>query len=287
MSARVFDDTACQLGEGVLWHPGRGGLFWFDIERKSLYFKGDGPVQVWRFADHVSAAGWLDRDQLLVASASALLRFDLVSGTSEPICALEADNPITRSNDGRADPWGGFWIGTMGRNAQKDAGAIYRYFRGELRRLYAPLTIPNAICFSPDRRFGYFADTAQATVWRQALNATDGWPVGEAEVFLDFTGTGINPDGAVCDAQGDFWNAQWGAARLARYSPDGKLVQEIALPTDHITCPGFGGPDLRTLYATSALQGLSAAKRAIQPDAGKTFCIDVQTPGQKEHQVVL
>jgi len=175
----------------------------------------------------------------------------------------------------------------MGRNAQKDAGAIYRYFRGELRLLYAPLTIPNAICFSPNRRFGYFADTAQATVWRQALNATDGWPVGEAEVFLDFTGSGINPDGAVCDAQGDFWNAQWGAARLARYSPDGKLVQEIALPSDHITCPGFGGPDLRRLFATSALQGLSAARRAAQPDAGKTFCIDVQTPGQKEHQVVL
>ncbi len=287
MSARIFDNTACQLGEGALWHPGRGGLFWFDIERKSLYFRRNGPAQVWKFAEHISAAGWIDRDHLLVASASALLRLDLISGNSEPICTLEADNPITRSNDGRADPWGGFWIGTMGRNAEVGAGAIYRYHRGELRQLYAPLTIPNAICFSPDRRFGYFADTAQATVWRQALNATDGWPQGEAEVFLDFTGTGINPDGAVCDAQGDFWNAQWGAARLARYSPDGKLVQEIALPTDHITCPGFGGEDLRTLYATSALQGLSAAKRAAQPEAGKTFCIDVQTPGQKEHQVVL
>jgi sugar lactone lactonase YvrE len=287
MSARVFDDTACQLGEGVLWHPGIATLFWVDIERKTLYSNDNDATTSRKFTEHVSAAGWIDRDHLLLASASALLRLDLVSGVSEPICALEADNPITRSNDGRADPWGGFWISTMGRNAEVGAGAIYRYYRGALRQLYAPLTIPNAICFSPDRRFGYFADTAQAKVWRQPLNPSDGWPVGEPETFLDFTGTGINPDGAVCDAQGYFWNAQWGAARLARYGPDGVFEREIALPTDHITCPGFGGPDLRTLYATSALQGLNAAKRAAQPDAGKTFCIDVQTPGQKEHQVVL
>ena len=287
MNARIFDQTTCQLGEGPLWHPARQELFWFDIVAKKLYRRHGDRVQDWKFGENVSAAGWLDADTLLVASASALLRFDITTGVSEVVQSLEADNPLTRSNDGRADPWGGFWIGTMGKNAEPDAGAIYRYFRGELRQLFAPLTIPNAICFSPDRQFGYFADTRQALVWRQALNPTDGWPTGAADIYLDFRGKNIHPDGAVCDSQGYFWNAQWGSARLARYAPDGAFYCEIILPTDNITCPAFGGPDLRTLYATSARQGLSADARAAQPDAGKTFAIGVEIGGQAEHQVVL
>lgn len=287
MSVRIFDQTPCRLGEGPLWHPLRQELFWLDIMAKKLYRRHGNEVQSWRFPENVSAAGWVDRDTLLVASASALLLFDILTGASEVIHQLEHDNPVTRSNDGRADPWGGFWIGTMGKNAQADAGAIYRCYRGELRQLYAPITISNAICFSPDRRFGYFADTAQATVWRQALNELDGWPVGEAQVFLDFKSAGIRPDGAVCDSEGYFWNAHWGAARLARYTADGIFDREIKLPTDNITCPAFGGPDLRTLYATSARQGLNADQRAAQIDAGKTFRAAVDIPGQTEHQIVL
>jgi sugar lactone lactonase YvrE len=287
MSALIFDQTECQLGEGPLWHPQRQELFWFDIMAKKLYRRRGDRVQHWRFGKNVSAAGWLDRDTLLVASASALLRFDITTGVREVVQSLEADNPLTRSNDGRADPWGGFWIGTMGKNAEVDAGAIYRYFRGELRQLYAPITIPNAICFSPDQQFGYFSDTRRAIVWRQALNERDGWPVGDAQIHLDFKAAGLRPDGAVCDSQGYFWNAQWGSARLARYSPDGTFEREIILPTDNITCPAFGGPDLRTLYATSARQGLSKGARAAQPDAGKTFAVGVEIGGQAEHQVVL
>jgi len=208
-------------------------------------------------------------------------------GASEVLCPLEADNPVTRSNDGRADPWGGFWIGTMGHNLEPDAGAIYRYYQGELRRLYTPITVPNAICFSPDRRFGYFADTVKSKVWRQPLNPADGWPQGDPEVFLDFTDAGIFPDGAVCDSAGYFVNAQWGAARVARYSPGGAFDSEFPLPTDHITCPGFGGADLRRMFVTSAMQGLSEQHLDRQPEAGKTFSFEVETPGQTEHQVIL
>lgn len=287
MSVQIVDAPSCRLGEGPLWHPLRNELFWFDILNNTLYARKGDVTRSWKFEEYVSAAGWLDHDTLLVASASALLRFDLTSGNKTLVCDLEANNPVTRSNDGRADPWGGFWIGTMGINAEKGAGAIYRYYRGELRQLFAPICISNAICFSPDRRFGYFADTASAMVWRQALNENDGWPLGEPEVFLDFTSAGINPDGAVCDSQGFFWNAQWGSARLARYSPDGRFDYAIDLPTDNITCPAFGGDGLRTLYATSATEGLNPAKTARQADAGKIFETRVAVAGQAEHQVIL
>jgi len=287
MNAKIFDNTRCELGEGPLWHPLREELFWFDIMGKTLFCRGTDIAKSWKFAEHVSAAGWIDKHTLLIASETALLRFEIETGKSEIVHPLEADNPITRSNDGRADPWGGFWIGTMGKNAEHEAGSIYRLFQGELRVLYPRITISNAICFSPDGRFAYFTDTALSIIWRQSLDEKDGWPLDEPEVFVDFTNTGINPDGAVCDSEGYFWNAQWGASRLARYSPDGEMVKEIRLPTDNITCPSFGGTDFKTLFATSASQGLSHEQIESQIHAGKTFVSDVDVSGQIENRVLI
>lgn len=287
MTVTVFDDTPCKLGEGPLWHPERGQLYWFDITGNALHTRVNDTAKSWQFDEHVSAAGWIDRDTILIASETALQTFDLETGRSEFVCALESDNPVTRSNDGRADPYGGFWIGTMGLHAEIGAGAIYRYYKGELRRLFASVTIPNSICFSPDRRFAYFADTVEKKIWRQALDEENGWPKGDTDVFIDFAGTGINPDGSVCDAEGYLWNAQWGAGRVVRYSPAGEMVSEIALPTNHITCPAFGGEDMRALFATSASDGLTEEQRANQPDAGKTFVTTVEVSGMPEPQVTL
>jgi len=140
----VFDSGVCSLGEGALWHPTRNQFFWFDINNNALFSQEEGTRIRWDFDAHVTAAGWVNEDQLMIAHETSLLLFNLKSRESEKIVDLEAYDPITRSNDGRADPWGGFWIGTMGKKLEKDAGAIYRYYRGELRTLYTPWTIPNA-----------------------------------------------------------------------------------------------------------------------------------------------
>ena len=223
----VFDDRACELGEGPLWHPERQQLFWFDIIGKRLLTRADDRQDSWTFDEHVSAAGWVDRDTLLVASETGLWRFGVADGDRELIVALEADNPVTRSNDGRADPWGGFWIGTMGKNAEKSAGAIYRYYRGELRQLVPDITISNAICFAPDRSCAYYTDTPTRRIMRWVLDAETGWPVGEAQAFLDLNDAGLNPDGAVVDAGGNLWIAQWGASRVVAYAPDGQFVRDV------------------------------------------------------------
>jgi len=171
----------------------------------------DGAALEWSFEEHVSAAGWVDDDTLLIASETGLGLFDIATGRQQRLAALEAETSVTRSNDGRADPWGGFWIGTMGKAAEPGAGAIYRYFRGEIRRVFDRITIPNAICFSPDGDWLYFTDTPRRTIWRQRLRDADGWPAPEApESFVDLTGAGLNPDGAVVDRDGRLWNAQWG-----------------------------------------------------------------------------
>jgi len=211
--AEVFDDHQCSLGEGPLWHSGRQSLFWFDIDNKVLFEKDlEGQRREYRFDRTVSAAGIIDESQLLIASERDLFVFDLESNEQRSLCELEAENDTTRSNDGRADPCGGFWVGTMGYNAEPNAGAIYRYYKGELRMLYPEVTISNSICFSPDRKTAYFTDSVVKVIRRVALDA-EGWPAGEPTDFVDLSGEDFAPDGSVVDAQGRLWSAQWGASQ--------------------------------------------------------------------------
>lgn len=283
----VFDDRVCALGEGPLWHPERQQLFWFDILGKRLLTRDGADVMEWHFDEHVSAAGWVDRDALLMASGTGLWKFTISTGARVLVCPLEANNPVTRSNDGRADPWGGFWIGTMGKNAEPDAGAIYRYFNGELRKMFADITISNAISFSPDKSCAYFCDTVTGCVMKQALEAASGWPEGNAEKFLDLSPEGLNPDGAVVDVDGTLWVAQWGASRVAAYDKTGRFQRAISFPAEQISCPAFGGEDCSTLFCTSAAVGLSTHTKHEEPRNGMTFATKISFSGQAEHKVIL
>ena len=282
MTVTIFDETQCALGEGPLWHPLREQFFWFDINEKQLLTSKNGQRKMWQFNEHVSAAAWVDENTLLIASETAFLKFDIETGAQEIEAPLEADIANTRSNDGRADPQGGFWIGTMGKSAEKDAGAIYRYYRGEVRTIYPNITIPNSICFSPDGATAYYADTVDKQIMSQALDA-EGWPVGKPQLFIDMVEEGLSPDGSVVDSEGCLWNAQWGAARIARYSSQGKFLTAIDIPdAKQTTCPAFGGVDLQTIFVTSAADGDDSK------NAGKTFAVLPRgVVGQKEHQVIL
>lgn len=282
MSVEILSQTRCILGEGALWHPARKSLFWFDILGRRLFESRNNVQRDWVFDRAVSAAGWIDDTRLLISSERNMFVFDLESGLETHIVDLEADNSVTRSNDGRADPQGGFWIGTMGYNAQTGAGSIYRFYKGALRKLFGDITITNAICFSPDGRSGYFTDTVTKLIKRVALD-DEGWPVGAAETWLDLTDLDAGPDGAVIDTDGNFWNAQWGASRVACYGPDGTLRETVMFPAKQISCPAFGGPDIGTLFATSAADGTGAD----DPLAGQTFAARTRAKGQLEHRVLL
>jgi len=281
VTAEIFDARACTLGEGPLWHPERAQLFWFDILGKTLLSQHNGDALSWNFDECVSAAGWIDANTLLIASETGLWQFDLISGERALVAPLEADQPLTRSNDGRADPWGGFWIGTMGFDADRGMGAIYRFYKGELRKLFGNITISNSIAFSPDRRFAYYTDTPTRQIMRVALDADDGWPAGDAEVFVDLKQTKRNPDGSVVDSEGCLWNAQWGAGQVARYAPDGTLMGTYDVPAAQTTCPAFGGSDLKTVFVTSAAQGRDGAQD------GQTFSFAAGVEGQQEHRIIL
>lgn len=282
----IHDHRRCELGEGPLWHPIREQLFWFDILNNKLLSQDASGAREWLFDRRVSAAGWISRDELLIASETGLIRFNLETGAQSDLGAIEPDRPDTRSNDGRADPQGGFWIGTMGKKAEVGAGAIYRFYRGEIRCLFKDISISNSICFAPSGRLAHFADTMSGKVMRVALDA-EGWRQGQPETFLDLTAEGLNPDGAVVDAAGVLWLAQWGAGRVAAYAPYGSFLRAVPVDAPHSSCPAFGGPGLTTLFCTTAMQDMDAAARAQYPQSGMVFATADVGKGQSEHQVII
>lgn len=280
--AEIFDARQCELGEGPIWHPGIGRFFWFDILNRRLYSRGaDGP-QEWHFDRMASAAGWIDDDRLMIGTETGLGLLTLSSGQFEDLAPIEANNPATRSNDGRADRQGGFWLGTMGKAAEAGHGSIWRYHRGEIRRLVEGITIPNAICFSPDGKIAYYADTVTAQIWAQPLDDM-GWPAGERRLFLNLTAQGLNPDGAVTDSEGALCVACWGVGAVIRFSPDGQRLDEYRVGGSQSSCPAFGGKDMRDMLVTTAYEGMES------PDApqGLTYLTRTMIAGLAEPQVIL
>jgi sugar lactone lactonase YvrE len=243
----------------------------------------------WHFDRHVSAAGWIDTEHLLIASETGLSRFNLETQEDVMICPIEADNDLTRSNDGRADPWGGFWMGTMSKAGDPNMGTLYRWYHGELRPLIKDMSTPNALCFDHARGCAYYADTKTRIIWRQPLEVDTGWPIGAPEIFVDLRATETQPeykpDGAIIDADGCLWSAQWAAARVARYSTEGVFMTAIDLPTGHTSCPAFGGDDGTTLFVTTAQQKLPAGRPDWSPTAGQTFAIATGIRGVREPSV--
>ena len=158
VGTRILSERHCHLGEGCTYDPAADAAWWFDIIERTL-FQADlasGAVTSYALPLMASVLSFIDDQRQLLATENGLYVRDIADGRLTLLAPLEADNAVTRSNDGRVHPCGALWIGTMGRRGEKGAGAIYRFHRGELLRLYANVTIPNAICFSPDGAAAYF-----------------------------------------------------------------------------------------------------------------------------------
>jgi sugar lactone lactonase YvrE len=221
-----------------------------------------------------------DVSQLLVADDGLYVR-DIASGALQLHVALEADRPGNRSNDARTHPSGTFWTSTMGRNAEPGAGAIYALHRGELKRLFSGISIPNAICFSPDGATGYFTDTSDNVLCRVALDPASGLPTGPPVALYLHRGEG-GLDGAVVDADGLIWCARWGGGCIDAYAPDGRRVRTLQVPARQPSCPVFVGAAFDRLLVTTAFQGMDDAARAADPGHGRTFLLDVAARGRPE-----
>ena len=294
MKWEIAFDVRNELGEGLAYDDMRDELIWCDILGQKLFVASLAGKQTrqkihqYHFDEPVSAAFLGRDDTLFIAGASGLYQLDRASGNAILRQPIEADNPATRANDSRTCPGGAIWFGTMGRKLEAGAGTIYHLTPGknhiDTQILFPDITIPNATCFSADGRFAYFCDTPKQQILSLSIDPETGMPIGQPSLFVDLAPENLNPDGAVIDEEGCLWNAQWGAGRIACYGPDGKFRRAIELPASQITCPCFGGTELKTLFATSAYEGLDRQK---EPLAGAVFAIEMEVAGLPERRINL
>ena len=276
------------LGEGIVWDDRAARLFWTDIESSELWahVPATGALQRWPLPERLCSLALTDDDnRLLLALASGLAFFDLASGELDRICDVEAHLPTTRLNDGRTDRQGRFVFGVFNQadDPKHPIGGFYRLNHDlTLERLpLGDVAIANSICFSPDGRTMYYADSATREIRCCDYDPVTG-AVANLREFVAADAAPGDPDGSTIDADGFLWSTRWGAGQVVRFAPDGRLDRGLMLPAPQPTCPAFGGAALDTLYVTSAAVGLRAGQLADAPKSGGIFAQRLKIRGLPE-----
>ena len=269
-----------ELGECPVWDPLRGALFFMDVTEKKLHRLG-WEDRRWTRLDLPSLGGGLAlaADGSLIAGLqSGIHRLDADSGQATLLAQPEPDKPNNRLNEGKCDPAGRFWVGSMSTIDRSPSGSLYRMERdGAVARVLDGVVIPNALVWLPTGRM-LFADSFAKVIWSFAYEAETG-DVHDRQVFRDCSDQPGIPDGAAVDAEGCIWNAQFGGGRVVRYDRSGRIVDEVALPATQVTSCAFAGPDLRYLAIITTKRLLDAEERRRQVHAGDLFVVEPRVPG--------
>ena len=277
-----------ELGECVLWCERTGRLLWTDIPAATLWSHSPvtGRTVSWRMPERLcSFALTGSDDRLLLGLASGLAFFTFSTGKVTRIVDVEADNPSTRLNDGRCDRQGRFVFGMFNQdeNPKRAVGGFYR-LNLDLSLESLPLpkaAIANSICFSPDGRRMYFADSQEKAILYADYNPCSA-EVGRVHTFVAADAAPGEPDGSTVDAEGFVWSTRWGAGQVMRFAPSGRLDRVVPLAAPQPSCPAFGGPDLSTLFVTSAHVGMTARDRDAAPLSGAVFQLPQDVRGLPE-----
>jgi sugar lactone lactonase YvrE len=283
--------TGDQCGEGAVWHAAHAAVYWTDINRFLIhrFTVADQCVRTWIFDEPVTAIALTDRDDVLVIAlgSSVILWEPATDVRHKPIFKLEGW-PEVRLNDGRPDPRGSFWVGSMYNNVLPDAstraisgnhGILFRIDPDKGTTVHRrEIGVSNTFGWSPDRRRFYFGDSLANTIWAYDYDQATGAIANEVDFFAGFE-RGL-PDGSTMDTEGFLWNCRYGGSCLVRVAPDGKIDRVIEMPVKNITTCTFGGADLKTLFITTAAAGEPSTARL----AGGLFAIECEVRGQAENK---
>ncbi|QHI98349.1 SMP-30/gluconolactonase/LRE family protein [Xylophilus rhododendri] len=275
------------LGEVPLWCERTGRLWWTDVRRPAIqsWEPATGRHRALRMHADMGSGSIALREAggLLLATATGLYTFEPDSGQAPRRIADPIQGaPGMRLNDGKADRRGRFWVGSMHDTDRSRTGVLFRVEPdGQVTAMLDGFVLPNAICWSPDDRTMYFADTHNQLIWAFDYDLDEG-RISRRRVFKDWTHQVGRPDGATVDAEGYLWNCMVASGQLIRLAPDGEVDRVIQLPVTHPTCPAFGGPGLDTLYITSHSQRLTPQQLAEEPYAGALLALDVGMRGLPE-----
>jgi sugar lactone lactonase YvrE len=291
---KIMADYVCGkgaiLGECPIWDDRAQALYWIDCRAPALHRldPSSGDVKSVPIAETIGSFALRrqgdENGGAVAALASGFHFLDLETGRTIPIADPEPGQPDNRFNDGRVDSAGRFWSGSMNRRHAGPTGTVYRLDPDRsVTPQFGDITVTNGIAFAPDGRRLYFADSPTGTIVVFDLDPETG-ALSNRRVFAGPDAAPGYPDGAAVDAEGYLWSARWLAGSVARFAPDGQLVQTIDVPVARVTCCAFGGPDLKTLYITTASQG--SLKNGPPPEslAGGLFAAEPGVAGLPEHR---
>ncbi|MGE6781765.1 SMP-30/gluconolactonase/LRE family protein [Ensifer adhaerens] len=278
-----------RCGEGAVWSADEAAVYWTDINRFLIhrYDEATQAVRTWLFDEPVVAISLTSEDgRLLVALGSKLIWWWPKTDRRQDHGFALPGTPRVRLNDGRADPLGNFWVGSMKNNVLPDGqlgdvapgeGILYRIAPdGAVTEWRHGLGISNTLCWSPDRSTFYFGDTLANEIYAFDYDVEAGAISGERHLFTGFQRG--SPDGSAIDSEGFLWNCRYGGRCIARIAPDGTLAEVIEMPVSNITTCTFGGADRMTLYITTA--GGGPAERL----AGSLYAMRVDVAGLPENR---
>jgi L-arabinonolactonase len=285
MSDRIECVVDCRnkLGEVPVWDVAEQALYWVDIEGKLLqrYTPATQAVDRWQMPERISSFALRKEGGLIVAFASGLALYDLVTGGIEWI-ARPDKNPRNRFNEGKCDRRGRFWAGTMDDRLSAHSASLFRVDPDlSVHRMLGEIGISNCFVWSLENDAFYFADSLDRRIYCFDYDHAAG-RIANRRLFVDTTAQNVVPDGGTIDEEGFIWNAQWDGWRVVRYAPDGRIDRIVEMPVQKPTSCMFGGPDLSILYVTSAIWDLTPDKLKGQPAAGGLFALDLGIRGVPE-----
>lgn len=276
MEVELAIDAKAKLGEGAFWHPDEQKLYWVDITAGTVHTfdPATGEDRVVSVGQMIGTVAPRRAGGLVAGLHHGLAELDPQSGTTRVIVDPEADLPDNRFNDGKCDPAGRFWAGTINLHRQPDVANLWRLDPdGSVHHVLSGVTNSNGLTWSLDQRTFYYIDTGTRRVDAFDYNIDTG-QIANRRTIVSVPEELGKPDGMTIDAEGMLWVALWGGGCVVRWNPtDGALLQRISIPASQTTTCAFGGPDLADLYITSARQNLEEDGLASQPHAGGVFRI--------------
>lgn len=281
---RCVLDAQAVLGECPRWDEQAQRLYWVDIDQGRLY--GFNPVSghndTLQLDEEIGCFALSRSGGFVIATRSGFWRIDAASGNLSALPSPDYDQGTVRFNDGRCDARGRFWAGTLYQPKDFKNGWLYCLEPdGRYEKKAGPVFTANGLAFSPDYTRLYWSDTPEHAIHVYDFDL-DTATLGEPRLFHQFPHGQGRPDGASIDSEGYYWSALFAGSRIVRLDPDGEIVQEIQVPAKYPTMVAFGGPDLKTLYITTARKPCSDTELAEYPQSGGLFAVEVDVAGLPE-----
>ena len=279
--AKLVVDAHAIVGEGPIWDQKNQVLYWVDIMGNKLhvYDPTSGDDEAYDVGQSVGTVVPRASGGLMLAMHHGFAAYDMPSKTLDFIIDPEAEKPDNRFNEGKCDPAGRFWAGTMTISPTPRTGGLYCMDTDlAVHQVFADITISNGICWSLDHATMYYIDSPRYDVRAYDYDVDTGHVKNERVLFEIPKETGM-PDGMVIDTEGKLWIAHYGGSKVCRWNPDeGTVLQQIDLPVSNVTACAFAGDHFEELYITSASSGMSEKELEREPHAGGLF---VAIPGAR------